>query len=244
MATVTTALAPPRSVRSALVVAGPVVVVSIAAVTSQVGDPRAVANVALLLAVVTVLVAMTTVVGGVTTSIAGAFALNYFHTEPVHSLRMTETSDVVAVLLLAGLGLAVSGMTAVRLRDVARQRHGAIADDALTTLTVSNASRPAVDLWHDVVTACSADLALVRCRVEQNADPALPHVALHRGRLDDDSLVLPATGARIDVADPRLGLSLVLTPTEGAGAVAMDRRVVTALADQASLALSRATATA
>lgn len=227
-----------RWLRPALTVAGPVIVVTVAWSTANLTEAMQIANVALVLAAVTVAVALTTSIGGVTTSVAGALALNYFHTEPVHSLRIHDAGDVATVLVLGALGLGVSTLTEHRMRSVARVRYADRAAGARVDLHVE-VLRPVVDVWSEAVTACSADLALVDCRVATSADDGLPHIALHRKVIDDSArFVLPATGAIVEVSDPRLGLRLVLVPRQGWGAVDLDRRVVTAFVDHAGVALT------
>lgn len=233
-----TVLVAPARLRRPLVVIGPLAVLAIAAITANVSDARELANVALVLAAITVAVALVSAIAGVATSVVGALALNYFHTEPVHSLRMSEGPDVMAVLLLAGMGLAASAVTAWRLRDVARVRHTELAATARSGLHDSVGFRPVVDVWSDAVAACSAGLSLVQCRVATSADAQLPHIALHRSRVDEETFVLPATGAVVDVPDPRLATTLVLAPLPGAGPIEVDRRAVTAFVEQAGLALS------
>ncbi len=198
---------------------------------------------ALVLAVVTVVVAMTTAVGGITTSIAGALALNYFHTEPVHSLRISDSSDVVAVLLLGALGLVVSGMTALRLRDVARTRHTALAETARAELDNNGRARPAIEVWHEAVTACSADLSLVTCRIARVVDTSLPHVTprpFSRGRRRR-GVAVDGRGRRRRRPTTR-PLDRV-HPVEGAGTVTIDRRTLTAFVEHASMVLARSAAT-
>ena len=74
------------------------------------------ANVALVMAVVTVLFALLDWMAGLTTSVAAALALNYYHTEPFHTLRVTDSRDTLSIGLLLTLGLTVSAATAFRVR--------------------------------------------------------------------------------------------------------------------------------
>src|SRR5215213_566664 len=94
------------------------------------GDDRwlTLANAALAMAVLTVAVALVDWLAGITTSIAAALSLNYFHTEPFHTLRVTDERDVVSIVLLALLGVAVSAVSAYRIR---RNVHQIRAGDAL-----------------------------------------------------------------------------------------------------------------
>ena len=74
------------------------------------------ANVALVMAALTVLFALVDWLAGLTTSVAAALALNYYHTEPFHTLRVTDSRDVLSIVLLLVLGLTVSAATAFRVR--------------------------------------------------------------------------------------------------------------------------------
>ncbi|MBU3703596.1 MAG: DUF4118 domain-containing protein, partial [Ilumatobacteraceae bacterium] len=76
--------------RSAAAVLLPVVAFLVALATSSVRDSLQVANVALVLAAVIVGAALVDWLAGLTTAVVGAVALNYFHAEPVHSLRITS----------------------------------------------------------------------------------------------------------------------------------------------------------
>jgi len=67
-------------------------------------------NVALVMAVVTVLFALVDWLAGITTSVASALALNYYHTEPFHTLRVTDSRDMLSIGLLLVLGLTASGV--------------------------------------------------------------------------------------------------------------------------------------
>ena len=115
--------------RAFSVVGFPVLALLVALSTSSVTDSMEVANAALLLAVVIVTAALVDSIAGLSTAVAGALALNYFHTEPVHSLRITSRSDVVAVILLAALGIVVSAATAFRVSERVRQYHSSLSKD-------------------------------------------------------------------------------------------------------------------
>lgn len=122
-----------RPVRTPLeqsvIAVGPVLAVGSAWLLSLPSDHDAAgvtqANVALAIAIITVGVAIVDWVAGVATSIAAALALNYFHTLPYHTVRITDRRDVYSVVLLAALGLGVSAITAWRVR----RRVGAIRQD-------------------------------------------------------------------------------------------------------------------
>ena len=222
--------------------AGPAVAVLVAWLLSLPDDSTdagvTLANVALLMAVVTVGFAVIDWMAGVTTSIAAALALNYFHTEPYHTLRITDRRDVYSVLLLGALGLAVSAVTALRVRHgVTAIRH----DDAtkaaqdLTSLLATEQAAPQV--WVAAISAASNDLGLVTARVVPRA-PALPTIGRRLVDGDDPTLTLPAVGAVLPLQHRHEeGRFLVLTPRAGLGPLVLDRRAVLSFADAIELAL-------
>jgi hypothetical protein len=231
--------------RRALVVGGPVAVVALAWASTGVRDTMAIANVALVMAVLTVAVATVSWRAGVTTSIAAALALNYFHTEPVHSLRITAQADLVAVLLLASIGIAVSAATALRVRSFARVHTATAAAEHRSLLATASAQdRPVSVVWTDAVQAACAGMALVDCRLEPVGASKLPSIARQRSHADDATgtatFVLPDGGATVAFIDPRSGAQVALTPRAGMGAIELDRRVVLAFVDQLELVLSSA----
>ena len=203
-----------------------------------------IANVALVLAAITVGAALLSSLAGLTTSLVAAMSLNYFHTEPVHSLRVSAGSDVLAVALLAALGLMVSAVTALRVRSTAVGLRAAHADQAAADLRASLRSpQPVVDVWDTAVAAAAAQFGLVDVRLEPTGSSRLPVVSRKpwdpRNAADDNMMVLPEGGAIVQFHDPRRGEQLVLTPRPGMGAVSIDRRVALTFADQVEVSLGR-----
>ena len=217
------------------------VVVLIAWASTNVRDTMSIVNVALVIAAVSVGVAIVGWRGGLATSIAAALSLNYFHTEPVHSLRITRTADIVAVLLLASLGIAVSAATALRVRSIAHQSQRASAaigrSDLAASLTVG---QPLAQVWAEAVSASCAELALVECRIEPASTSGVPVISRRNVGTDGSptTLILPETGASIPFSDPASLQRVVLTPRRGMGALELDRRTVIAFVDQLELALT------
>lgn len=231
------------STRAALVgVVGVAGVLVLAGTTSSVRTDLGVANVALALAVVSIAVALVTWVGGLATSVVAALALNWFHTEPVHTLRIAQTEDVLAVALLAGLGIGVSVVTAVRVRQAAvSARSAGAAAAAAAVRGATLADGPVGEVWLRLVDAVTDQLGLVDCRVARLSELDVPVIARHRWTDDsagDHRLVLPETGAAVPFGDPRLDRCIVLTPHAGIGAVEVDRRVVLAFVDQLALVVA------
>lgn len=227
-------------VRRSLTIAGPLLVFGIAWASTGVRDTMAIANVALVMAVVTVGIAAVSWSAGIATSIVAALGLNYFHTEPVHSLRITAQADLVAVVLLATIGIAVSIATAVRLRAFAKAQTSTAASEHRSLLATASAhDRPVVLVWTEAVQAACAGMSLVDCRIEPAGASNLPTIARQRVHPDKPStFVLPHGGAVATFVDPRRSAQVVLTPRAGMGAIELDRRVVFAFADHLELVLA------
>jgi len=199
------------------------------------------ANVALVMAALTVLFALVDWLAGLTTSVAAALALNYYHTEPFHTLRVTDSRDVLSIVLLLVLGLTVSAATAFRVRrgvhHIRAADAGAAADELRSTLVKNN---PAPLVWSAAIATPANDLGLVLARIERSAPADIPTIGRPAGsyQLLDADLVLPVYGAalRLERRHPE-GRWLVLTPRDGLGPLTLDRRAVMAFADTIELAL-------
>ncbi len=227
-------------IRRALIAIGPATVIGVAWVSTGARDTMAIANVALVMAVITVAVAIISWKAGVTTSIAAALALNYFHTEPVHSLRITAQADLVAVSLLATIGIAVSLATAFRVRSFARGHTATMASEHRSLLVTASAQDRQVSVvWTEAVQAACAGMSLVDCRIEPLGASKLPTIARQRPQAENSSaFVLPEGGAVVPFVDPRSGAQVALTPRTGMGALELDRRTVFAFVDLLELVLA------
>jgi Domain of unknown function (DUF4118) len=198
------------------------------------------ANAALALAVLTVMVALVDWLAGITTSVAAALSLNYFHTEPTHTLRVNDWRDVLTIVLLAALGLGVSAATAFRIRrNVHSIRAGDrdVAAETLRPMLTENNSAPQV--WSAAIATTANDLGLVLARVERSLPSGLPTIGRPAGaQAPDSTLVLPVYGAALRLEKRHTeGRWLVLTPRDGMGPLTLDRRAVMAFAATVELAL-------
>jgi hypothetical protein len=199
------------------------------------------ANVALVLAALTVTFALADWLAGISTSVAAAVALNYYHTEPFHTLRVTDSRDVLSIALLLALGLAVSAATAFRVRrDVRHIRAADICASAEKLRATVSENNPAPLVWSAAIATPANDLGLVLARVEHSAPPDVPTIGRPVGsyQLSHADLVLPVYGAALHLErrHPE-GRWLVLTPRDGMGPLTLDRRAVIAFADTIELAL-------
>lgn len=215
----------------------PSVIMAVCLATSPVRADMGLVNTALALACVTTVVAIVDWRAGILNSIVAALSLNYFHTEPTRSFRITSASDVWMVVLLCGLGFAVSGSSALRWRRTVVDHRRTLSESVnLRLLVDAFEGRPADAVWHDSVDATADGLSLVEVRLETDADGRLPRVARRSG--DESGLVvIPECGAVVEFRDARVRSRLVLIPSPGVGAVEVRRDVVFAFADAVELTI-------
>jgi len=182
----------------------PVIAVLISWSTASVRESIGVANVALVLAIVTTAAALLRWESGILTSLVAASTLNFFHTEPIRSFRITSSSDLVMISLLMLIGLGVSFITASRVRRVVHQLHSDTATDLLK----------------------------VNVQLLRESSSHLPVISRRPGLSDDDDeLLLPETGAVLKFNDPRIQSVLLVTPHPGLGSLSVSRRTMNAFAD-------------
>lgn len=232
--------------RSITLVVGPLLALLVAWLMSlpSAGDDTGVtlANVALVVAVVTVGVAVVDWAAGAVTSVVAALALNYFHTEPIHTLRIDDRRDVYSVLLLGSLGLAVSAVTAVRVRaEVRGVTRGRAAGASAELGELLTHDRPATAAWAAAITAAANDLDLLEVRLSTGTPVQLPVIGRRLAEGDDPTLTIPAVGAALRLQQSHAeGRWLVLTPRAGHAPLTVDRRAVLSFADTVELALTPA----
>ena len=223
----------------AALVAGPVCAVALAAATSRGDSAPALANVALATGFIVVMAAGAGPAAGLLTSVVGAVALNYFHTEPRNSFRIESGSDVLTLGLLLALGFAAAAHSSWRLRrevtSAATVRSEAAAESLVREL---NHGVPAEAAWHGAVSAVSGDMALLKVSMVGRDDRQYPVVSRVGPRSFDETgrVVIPASGAIVEMSDPRLGRAILLSPHENAPSVTVDRRSLMALVSQLELA--------
>ena len=199
-----TAHKPSINLQRASLVVFPVVAVLVTWSTSSIRETIGVANVALVLAIVTTCAALLRWEAGILTSLVASSTLNFFHTEPVRSFRITSRADLVMIALLMLIGLGVSFLTASRVHRVVQQF------DSDT----------------------SSDLLKVEVQLLPEASSHLPIISRRPTSLDnEDVLFLPETGAVMKFSDPRIQSVLLLAPRPGLGALRVSRRTMTSFAD-------------
>lgn len=223
-----------------LVIIFPLAAVCLSWATSSVHDEIGVANIALGLAIITVAAGFLRWDAGIVTSLVAAGSLTYFHTEPVHSLRITSSSDITMVALLILIGLGVSALTAARVRrslrgfivDDTSSKKSALKDELLTSTSIANAWTHSIGAFGDEISAADVQLT----------DTAPAHLPVISRRpagspTNDEPFVLPETGAVAYFADPRITHALVVTPRKGVGSISVNRDALFAFIQQIELVL-------
>lgn len=181
----------------------PLVAVLISWSTSSIRENIGVANIALVLAILTTCAALLRWEAGILTSLVAASTLNFFHTQPIRSFRITSGADLLMISLLMMIGLGVSFLTASRVRSAVQQ----FAPDA------------------------SNDLSKINVQILPELPNNLPVISRRPGFSDDDELLLPEAGAVLKFNDPRIQSVLLLTPRQGLGALRVSRRTMSTFAD-------------
>jgi hypothetical protein len=226
----------------AAIIMGPVLAIAVAWATSTVRCDMTIANTALVLASICVGAALVNPVAGFLTSAVAALALNYFHTTPVHSLRMTEPGEVLTVVLLVVLGSSVSVATTMRVRSKVgahRTVESLTATRELQELLSRGGALPAV--WMTAVQSMCADAGSIDVSLRSAARDEVPVISRRVPSptgSDGDAVVIPETGAALLMANGRG--ALLLRPQAGLGAIMAPRTTLLQFADELAVALANA----
>ncbi|MDO8389666.1 MAG: DUF4118 domain-containing protein [Actinomycetota bacterium] len=219
-----------------IIALGPLAAIVVAWATQSVSDDISVANVALLLALVCVGAALVRPGAGLLTSAVAALALNYFHTRPTHSLRMSESDEITTVVLLVVHGLAVSIGATLRARSKVGTHRTNTSDAAghdLRTLLAEGSSLVAA--WQTAVVADTGHAASLDVMFVSEA--GTEHVVIGgRGGTERDVVLVPEAGAILELPGG-LG-ALLVRPQPGLGAIETSRGHLLRFADQVAAALT------
>ena len=208
--------------------------------TSAVREDLGVANVALSLAAITCIAAFVRWEAGLLTSLVAVGALNYFHTTPIHSLRMTSGTDLLMIFLLTCIGIGSSAIAALRVRKSVRVLASEHSQTSLITLRKEISDTiPISQAWLSAINVLGSDLVSVEVRLADTTPSNLPVIARrnHNGPDSDDTFVLPESGAVVYFADPRIEQALVVTPKKSMGALEVNREHLFSFIQQIELAL-------
>jgi K+-sensing histidine kinase KdpD len=219
---------------------GPLTAIVVAWATESVRDDMGVANVALVLALVCVAAALVHPRAGLVTSAVAALALNYFHTVPIHSLRMSQSDEITTVVLLIVHGLAVSIGATLRARTKVSTHRTNVSDAAvhdLRTLLAEGSSLVAA--WQTAVVADTGHAASLDVMYLPTTGDRHVVIAGHQGGAfdpDRDVVLVPEAGAVLELHGG-LG-ALLITPQPGLGAIETSRAHLQRFADQVAAALT------
>ena len=179
------------------------------------------------------------IVGGVVAAVLSATALNFFFTPPLHTLRVEQPQDLVALIVFLMVALLVGSLVARALADRARatqrERETRLLNYFATKLLSGEAIQRVLD---DFVFAMLDPFELARCTIRtEGADPLLAD-AVAVG-------VAPgAAGERIEVplvaAGAPFGALLAVRRPGEPSMSEVDLRLLEACARQAAVAIERA----
>ena len=172
---------------------------------------------------------------GLVAAILSFLGLNYFFTEPLHTLRVNDAEDLVALFVFLGAAVFVAGILSVAIEQRARaRRHEAEArllqETGSRLLGGHSIAEVSASFAGEVVTALGAD----SCTVELSTTDG--PVSATAGIPDDISAVrsvLPVRSGEREVGRITVGHR----PGQTDGGV--DRSVIVAFATQLGLALER-----
>lgn len=200
------------------------------------------ANVAL---IVTVVVVLAAVGGGRTagalTGVVGAITFNFLYTKPYLTLRVSDSKDIVTVVLIVVIGLGVGQLTSLRARQRRAHTTGLRSLRGIEAIAaVASAGAGADELWDAIRTELIASLHLTDARWEQG--PPEPgratidrdgHLDVSRHAFTGHGFALPDDGVQVPVvAGGRRVGQIVLEAPPLTTVTIEQRRAVIAMADQ------------
>jgi len=218
---------------------GPPCAFVIAKLTAQQTDGLSIANTALILAIVTTAIGSLNPIAGILTSFtAGAF-LNYFHTDPVNSFRISSTNDILMISLFTALGLGISIITSLHMR------HNLITNNRITMkirqeayLTATSHSQQAIEFWQSSINRIDPNLSFIEVSCTVRPKEEIPTIARRMTTTGESPTVtIPECGAIIEFHDPRISKVLILKPATGFAPLEVSRAAIFALSSDVELSL-------
>jgi K+-sensing histidine kinase KdpD len=211
-------------------------------------------NVALVLVVV--IVAAATLGGrlaGAMTAGAACLSFNFFHTQPLYTLRVHSADDIWTITLLFAIGLVVGQLAVFARMNQTKaliERAGLVHLEEIGAMVAEDQLPDTV--WPAVQAALVNELTLVAATFEPGDQPATETPATmatleRNGRFDvkamfwsREGMELPRDGVSLPVqAGERSFGRIVLIPSPGRGTTRDQRRVAVALADLLAVTLDR-----
>lgn len=153
------------------------------------------------------------------------------------SLHLTTWGVLMAVVLAVAYGITVSVLSTRRVRaDDTVRREVAAADRMHSVAHAMSGGSTVAEVWCGLVESMALPLSGVNVRLAGPDAGGLPLISRRQGGADPQggpgaTVLVPAGGAVLRFADPRLHHELVVTPTHGAVAVEVSRALLFAFAD-------------
>ena len=220
------------------IVGGPLVAVLASWLLSIGGSgpngPLSLANTTLIMVFITLVAAVVDWRAGIATSIVASIALNYFHTAPYRTLRITDRQDLLSVFLLAAVGLTVSAAAAARTRTTIRRvssrelsASGSRVSDLLAAGDVS------AHVWDTASDGIRAGLATTTVRLTDRSGDELPTISRKLGKVGgEDRVTIPRAGGLIPLDSAVRPRSwLLVSPIDRDTVTEVERRSLVLLAD-------------
>jgi K+-sensing histidine kinase KdpD len=230
--------------------AGGAVAIGVGGLLVPVRDVIGNTNVALVL--VMVIVAAAALGGrsaGAITAGAACLSFNFFHTQPLYSLRVHSDNDIWTILLLFVIGLVVGQLAVFASRNKSRadiEQAGVAHLEKVGAMVAED--QPPSAVWPAVQEALLDELRLLDATFEPGEGTDSTLAVLERsGRFDNkvthwsrEGFELPREGVALLVsAGTRSYGRIVLAPSPGRGTTRDQRRVAVALADLLAVTLDR-----
>ncbi len=176
------------------------------------------------------------IAGGLGGAVLSSLALNYFFTEPRHTLRVSEVDDVVALLVFLAVAVLVGSLLARALEDRARAARRERETRLLSYLSSKLLSgEPSGRVVEDFAAALLEPFSLARCGIHADAGASVWDASASGRGAEGASLVLP-----IVVGSTSLG-TLTAVRRQGLPPLSdADRQLLEACARQVGVALERA----
>ncbi len=192
------------------------------------------ANTTLIITAITLAAAVIDWRAGVATSVVAAISLNYFHTQPYRTLRITDRQDLLSVGLLAVVGLTAStvaaGRTQIAMRRASVELTHTTGGSALAQAAAGAAS---TRIWNSASNAIGSGLSTTTAIVEQRRPLDLPTISRDiTGAHRLEVVAIPRTGAAVplELVDGKRAW-LVIRPNNPDVASQVDRRSLVLFAE-------------
>ena len=173
---------------------------------------------------------------GVGSSVLGFLALNWFFTEPLHTLRVDDRDDVVAIVTFLVVALVVGSVVARAVEEsvrAGRREREARLLNLFATKALSG--QPLEQVLNDLATALIDALRLSTCAI--NARVGSQPIEIRHSA--PGHAPGAATAVKIGSGDERYGTLTAARPADGEGLSSEDVRLLESAARQMAVILDR-----